>query len=91
MRPRVGYPILPFQVQQLQRDLSREENGEQVIYSYRIRHDPEDCMYPHCEVEVWSRGQLVTNVPGIIRKKLRDEIAAAQEKHVLFDHPLPTD
>jgi hypothetical protein len=65
---RIGHPILPFEVKQLQQEFSREENGQQVIYSYRIRHDPEDCKYPHCEIEVWSKGQLVTDVPGIICK-----------------------
>jgi len=88
---RIGHPILPFEVRQLQQALSREENGEEVIYSYRVRHDPEDCMHPHCEIEVWSKGQLVSNVPGIIRRKLREAIADSQEKHVLFNQALPTD
>lgn len=91
---RIGQPILPFQVRQLQQDFPREEGGKTVIYSYRVRHKPERCMYPHCEVEVWSNGRLIRDVkqiPGVIRRQLREAIAGAQEKHVLFNESLPTD
>jgi hypothetical protein len=91
---RIGQAILPFQVGQLQQDFPIEKNGQTVVYTYRVRHKPEGCMYPHCEVEIRSNGQLIEDakkVPGIIRRKLREAIAEAQEQHVLLNAPLPTD
>jgi hypothetical protein len=88
---RVGHPILAFEVRQLRQQLSRRENNEDVIYSFDVCHKPEDCMYPHCVVEVRRNGQLADPVPGFIRKQVRDSIADSEEKQILFNHPLPED
>jgi hypothetical protein len=91
---RVGHPILSFEVGQLERDFQHQEKDEMVVYSFRILHKPEDCMYPHCVVEVRKKGELITDakqVPGIIRRRLRKVIADAREKQVLLNPVLPND
>jgi hypothetical protein len=88
---RVGHPILAFEVRQLRQQLSRRENNEDAIYSFDVCHKPEDCMYPHCAVEVRRNGQLADSVPGVIRKQVRDSIADSEEKQILFNHSLPED
>ena len=88
---RIGHAILAFEVSQVQQQIPRTENNEEIIYSFRVTHRPERCMYPHCEIEVRREGQLVTNAPPFVRKQLRDAIVDSQQRQVLINHPLPTD
>jgi hypothetical protein len=88
---RVGHPILAFEVRQLRQQLSRRENNEDAIYSFDVCHKPENCMYPHCAVEVRRNGQLADTLPGVIRKRVRDSIADSEERKILTNHPLPED
>jgi hypothetical protein len=91
---RIGQAILPFEVGQLECDITHQKSDEAVIYSFRILHKPEQCMYPHCAIEVRSKGEIIHNekkIPGIVRRQLRKAIADAQEKNILYNPPLPTD
>ena len=43
-------------------------------FTFKIRHDPDACMYPHCVIETLKNGQAVTKIasPGV-KTARRDE------------------
>jgi hypothetical protein len=85
----VGSTILAFEVRQVRQQIPQSVNNQVVTYSFRLKHKPEDCMYPHCEIEVWENGRLVDRVPGSLRRKLRDSIVDSEEKQLFTNGSLP--
>jgi hypothetical protein len=87
----VGSTILAFEVRQVRQQFPQPGSNQVVTYSFRLEHKPEDCMYPHCEIEVWENGRLADRVPGSLRRKLRDSIVDSNEKQLFTNCSLPAD
>ncbi len=75
-----SHKIVSLKVQEIE-GLKEIHPDDQEIYSFKVIHDPEDCMYPHCIVQVLKNGK---NVPGIKPSSVKSKIREKIEKMVDF-------
>jgi hypothetical protein len=59
----VSFGIVSLKVRHIEEKEYRHPDTN-VIYKFRVRHDPTQCYYPHCEVDVLTDGQ-----PTELKKK----------------------
>jgi hypothetical protein len=57
--------------------LSKAHPQEQdSVYTFKIRHDPLECMYPHCEIRTYKGGSEVGEIkPPSVKTWLRLELS----------------
>ena len=49
------------------------QNNIKRIFTLKLKHDPLECMYPHCEILVLENGQILDqNKPKSIKTLIRD-------------------
>lgn len=51
---------------------------EPIHYSLAVRHQPERCMYPHCEIEVYANGERIEEIkPSSAKTRIKAAMARA--------------
>ena len=51
---------------------------QRIEYTLKVRHKPERCMYPHCEIEVFANGEPVPEIkPSSVKTKIKSAMANA--------------
>lgn len=70
----IDWGILSLQVHQLnQFSFPIQQNSIDRIFSIKVEHVPDDCMYPHSEIRVFVDGELISkNKPSSINRAIRD-------------------
>lgn len=68
-----------------QNSIQRKADGslkkDADIFTFEIRHTPDEHMYPHCIIEAKKNGESVKDVPKTMRTAIRSQFAQIAERN----------
>ena len=71
----LGFAVAEFRVQQVE-NLSNMHPTTGEPYTFKVRHDPLECLYPHCEIRTLQAGKVIEEItPKSIKTWLKQELA----------------
>jgi hypothetical protein len=70
--------ILEFKVSHVNTLQKEHPTEPEKVFTFQIIHDPERCMYPHCEIRAYLNGSELDEIrPSRIKTWLREQISVA--------------
>jgi len=87
-----GWAVFAFTVGQLEGRTWLCDDKPSEIYTFKIEHKPERCMYPHSQILAFVNGQPVTTgLRKALRRKVRSAIIASTQKQILRGLIVPSE
>ncbi|PQA60172.1 hypothetical protein [Siphonobacter curvatus] len=68
----LAYGIVSIKVSDVLSIREAEVNNERRIFTAVVNHKPENCMYPHCDLVIYSNGQVAEKRPKSVKAVFRN-------------------
>lgn len=72
----LNFGVAEFCVESIEALTKAHPQEKDTVYTFRVKHVPLECLYPHCEIWAYKNGAPVEEIkPASVKTWLRDELS----------------